>query len=443
MNAPSASAPAAPAAPAVPTLVAERFESGGVHPMALFPIEGALAVVTETQIGRIADEKIEWIGKIPNDKPAFGGTMVSSVHGRWPDAVDVIYTSRNGRAPEPTFFALTGKGIRHVIGEGGSPARAAGLVRIGESELFVSWTMGTGVEVTTVRGPRLVRIPTSAKTAGCKPGELWGGEFLTDPKAIPPNIVGATPAGTLIWIGPLCEKRAPVAEIWDAEGKSRVVELGSMAKDGDGSFVAGKGDEAWITLDGGKTLLHYLDGKLEPVPRAGRPIQNIFVPAGGALHTNDGTTIHRRDGDRWTPVAHFTWSHGLRALTVDEKGTFWGSSWAMGAVRFRATPTIDAHEGCATPFVFLYDVSSKNAKDFTFPDTRKVLSTFAEVADLRLVEVEEESTRRLGVVVKTAAQGDALMAHVRANMKGEDPTMLCYAPKSPRAIDIAGKPKGK
>ncbi|MBK9266482.1 MAG: hypothetical protein IPM54_42680 [Polyangiaceae bacterium] len=76
---------------------------------------------------------------------------------------------------------------------------------------------------------------------------------------------------------------------------------------------------------------------------------------------------------------------------------------------------------------------------YTFPTTRKALSTFPEVSDITLVEYWEEG-RKLGIKVKSEAQGEAVIAHVKANMKDEWPELICFEPRSPRVIEMkAGK----
>jgi hypothetical protein len=48
-----------------------------------------------------------------------------------------------------------------------------------------------------------------------------------------------------------------------------------------------------------------------------------------------------------------------------------------------------------------------------------------------------EGVLRLGLVVSSKAQGEAVIAHVKAAMKNERPTLLCYEPKAPRRIEVA------
>jgi hypothetical protein len=94
-------------------------------------------------------------------------------------------------------------------------------------------------------------------------------------------------------------------------------------------------------------------------------------------------------------------------------------------------------DGCPTPFVFLYDVSSKSPPAFDFPGTRKALSTFARVSDIGFIEFVHEAQRKLGVKVPSAEIGREVVAHVVANMKDEHPELVCFDPKeSVRSIKI-------
>src|SRR5262249_4294818 len=117
--------------------------------------------------------------------------------------------------------------------------------------------------------------------------------------------------------------------------------------------------------------------------------------------------------------------------------TFFATS-ARVVYRLRPAPKDDApplEEGCATPFVYLYDVSSKNAKDFTFPSTRKALSTFAGAGEIGLVE-STDGGRRLRSTVTRKAQGEAVIAHLKETMKDEEPQLYCYEPKAARKIEL-------
>src|SRR5262245_801574 len=84
----SAAAPEQLAQPAVPTLVPQPIEA--TKGLSYYPIEGAHIVVQGLRVGRLVDDKVEWIGTVPETNQALGGTTIYDVYGKWPD-VDVKY----------------------------------------------------------------------------------------------------------------------------------------------------------------------------------------------------------------------------------------------------------------------------------------------------------------------------------------------------------------
>jgi hypothetical protein len=435
----SAAVAPAPAPEAVPTLGAELFAPGKSHPQALFAVEGALMAVEGPRVGRIVGEGIEWATQqIPKASGCCGDYVITSVHGRWPDRLDVVYTTSNGRALMPTYVPLTGKGVSQRIADGGGWGSIAGVATVGESTVIASSGMVEGTRVSTVRGPAVARRMQTPAEAGCKADDIPKPEDLPQRPAISPSAFAASPAGTMMSIGNLCEKRGAAAEVWDGTSKSRIVELGAWTKSEGytARLLPGVGDELWIFLDGASAILRYHDGEITPLSRLEKLVRNVFVSAAGQLHASDGWTIHRYTDGKWTPIARLQWPSRFDAIVVDE-GTLWAV--ALGSAhRLRPAPSVAFHEGCPTPFVYLYDVSWKNDDKFTYPDTRKALSTFPEASELGLVEFRE-GVRRLGIVVSSKAQGEAVIAHVKANMKDEDPELLCYEPRSPRRIDMMPK----
>ena len=93
-------------------------------------------------------------------------------------------------------------------------------------------------------------------------------------------------------------------------------------------------------------------------------------------------------------------------------------------------------EGCDHPFVYIFDVSKSAPADFVFPSTKKALATFPAVADIELVELTHQGKRRLGARVKDAAMGRALVTHIVANMKDEQPLLVCFTPSTERRIAL-------
>jgi hypothetical protein len=335
---------------------------------------------------------------------------------------------------------LTGVGVEHVVAAGGGMANIAGVARVGDATLLVAHDLFEGLRFAPVRG-KLARTAQTPEQAGCKERELTtrqqGGS--TTP-AMMPEAAGGTPDGTLVTLGRLCEKRAPAAEVWDKAGKSRFVDLGRWWKrvGWRARILEGKGDELWAFSDAWSRLLHFKDGNFEALPDLEHPVQALFVSARGELHVSDGRTVHRYDGKGWVPAAHLAERETGR-MAMDEQGGFWSD----GVFRLRpsAGATPPPAEPCAA-FVYLYEASYKNGPKFTYPETRKALASFPEANALGLVEMGASYDRRVGVTVASRAQGEALAAHLRANMKNEDPRVFCFDPKTaeaPRFIPLDAK----
>ena len=205
---PSPSA-AAEEAPAIPTLALEKFAPEGVNLESLYAVEGALMVVSNFRVGRIAGESIEWLKKeIPREFTAFGPNTIDAVHGRWPDSIGVVYSNTNGRASNPTYVPMTGVGMQHEAAPG-SHGEIFGVARLGESTV-VAGKSYNGVEFATVRGTAS-RKPQTPEEAGCKGGKPEYGPVLP---AIDPEVIESTPAGTLVSIGKLCGEPTVAAEVW-------------------------------------------------------------------------------------------------------------------------------------------------------------------------------------------------------------------------------------
>lgn len=395
-------------------------------------VDGALLVSSEDRIGRLDGEKIEWLGKVPAPLPAFGSaSCVNQMSGKYPDRIDVVYSSNNGRAPMPTYMALTGKGEGYRFAPGGGAGGVIGFATIGETTLMMGYGY-EGYETIRVRGPIMARIPTRPEPAGCKPGEVQHDEYRKG-YAVVPDAFGASEDGTVILVGMLCGKR-PAAEVWDKDGKSKIHELGEWAKEMSYTtlLLPGPGDVSWIVNAGSKPILEYRGGKFSPLPVLPN-LTSAFVSSSKVLHAVDGQSIYRYADGAFTKVADVVWPHS--GMQIEEWG---GTFYAMIAGTLQrlepAEPIVHA-EGCKTPFVYLYDVSPKSEPNYSFPTTRKALATFDKVGDIQLLEFVE-GVRRLGIKVPDAKTGEAVIAHVRSSMKDENPVLLCYEPKTPRIIDM-------
>jgi hypothetical protein len=286
----------------------------------------------------------------------------------------------------PSYHALTGKGTGFTFQPGGGVGSIAGLARAGESLLLAGYSGQDGDQFVPVRGPLVIRARQTPAQAGCKPGEVYKDQYRPPPSAISPGAFGGTRAGTVMSYGTLCEKRGAAMEVWDkTTGKSHIVDLSGFAKSMGYrvKFLRAPGeDEVWVASEDGNVILHYVNDKFEALPKLERPLMQAFVSQTGQLYASDGWTIQRFEDGKWTLVAHMPWLYKYSSLAVDKDNKFWISTG--GSVhKLKEGPKVAYHEGCATPFVFLYDVSFDNAKDFTFPSTRKALATFAGVAEVR------------------------------------------------------------
>jgi hypothetical protein len=424
-----APAPSAQAPVSLPTLVEEELAPEGVRPSAVFAVEGAVMAVAGFRVGRITGDRIDWLkGTIPTpEKDGLGPLYVNGVYGRWPDSIGATFERINGRISAPQYFPLLGV-ARSLAGFTGW---VVGAAQVGASTIVVGSFAGSGVEFETVRGTAK-RKPMTREAAACKE--------RGDRPALDPRAVAATRGGTMVTVGQLCEERAG-AEIWDTQGKSRIVDLRRFWKEVEWRplLLGGDGEDLWAMSNPWSTVLRFREGAFEAVPDLGRPIRNLFVSPRGVLHASDGRILHRLDPTGWTPVALLPPGRSYAQMVMDEQDRIWVSFGAIrlgddglqagvtedGIRRLRPGPSAPLPSGCATPFVYLYVASYANGKTYTYPKTRKALSTFPEAATLGLVEFDD-GRRRLGVTVTSMAQGAALIDHLHQTMKEDDPRLFCF-----------------
>lgn len=409
----------------------------------LYPIENAVIVSAKYRLGRITDDEgtVEWLGRVPDGNPAIGPTRILGVYGVAPKDVDVRYQWNNGRAPEPTYFPLSGKGHSVITGEGGMYGYISGIARVRDTTILGTYGRETGHVLRTVRGPKLVRKLTTAKEAGCTAAELGPQIDEQAPKAIGPNDLAGNDKGELFSVGELCEKRGPAVERWDAEGKATILPIPwKKERVRFARFLRGKGDKLWLFGTGELPLLEYRDGAFVALSAAFPDASaKPFVSLEGELYAYTDEGVFRLDETKtaFVPVAKLQYPKSILALTK-AGDTFWVNS--RGRVgKLVPAASVDRRDDCPTPFVDLYRVSDNSDAKFTFPTTQKALASFPERDAIALVDSEVEGVRRLGVVVTSNAQGEALIAHLATTMKDEHPTLMCYQPKNPRVIPPPAK----
>lgn len=430
------SSTAAAPPPTIPAYAIEPFTPDGTKLTAAFAIEGAVMVTDGVRVGRVDGDKVEWVGKIPRVTTSYGENSVYMVSGRYPDRVDAFFETSQGRAPAPTFYPITGKGVSHTEAPGGGGAWLY-PARVGETTILATSSSADGHRLVTVRGPWLRRRHLTAK-AGCKPGEMDTGGIPVQLEQIPtvePDAFEATADGTLIAIGPRCRTDKPAAEIWDkTTGASRIVELGHLWPTLDRARLL-KSRDGGLWAFGGpyQPVLHFDGSELRPIAMTLSPLEAIYTSPQGDLHarTKD-RALHRWSEGRWIAIGRLPDAdpaRELRDLVLDGGGTMYASRWeangrALYRLRERERVPAPSEATCRGWFVFLYRVSPKNGPTYTYPTTRKALSTFADASRLRLVEID----RDLGLIVTSKAQGEAVIAHLAQTMKDETPRLFCHAP---------------
>lgn len=459
--------PAANEAPKeIPTLVLERFKTATFNPDKVYAIDGAVVVVFETfkedlgviKLGRVVGDTIEPFGRVGSKFSATGGRGVTNVGGYYPDGVDVYTRDMGGRIYAPGVYAATGKGKDLGFGGAGGGARIDGVARVGETTLLSGWDQFAGLwALELYRGPphKIVR-KTRTEMKCLPPGDeafMWMGSKPT--VAVDPRVFSATRAGTILSLGQLCRREGtgdltPVAEIWTGnDEKSRIEDLSSvMGKStgfgwGFGAFL-GKGDEMWYGAAESEyvssgPLLHYKDGHFEMVAPPGKQIVNMTAAPSGELYVSDGETLFRRDDGKWTPIARFDWPRAFETFAVYE-GTVWVSTNDQ-VFRLKPGRGVEPRDDCPSPFVYLQDVKPERAAKERYPNTTAAIASFPEAADLSFQAFTEGNRPRIGVSVKSNAQGKALIEHLRPLLPDISPKLVCYAPDKPRKIPIPAKKK--
>lgn len=434
----AASAGAEPAG-GVASFTAKKFAPAGIEPRGMFLVEGGIVVTEGQRIGLANGEGVTSLGSIPKGSSALGDNRITSVQGRAPDMVSVIYVSGDNSALRPTYFPLSDKEKPLVVAEDGGAGFITGVARVGEA-VFLSVSDNRGSTIVQVRGPKLARPRHTHAEAGCSLGEVAAG--ISDPSvpAIFTWALQSAPSGTMMSLGKLCEKRGPAAEVWDKDGNRKIVDLTPWWKSMSyfPTILKGNGDELWLYSDElNPIILHYKDGAIVPVPELRRQIADVFVSARGELFVSDGAAIYHFEGGKWSTAGVLPADIRFHAFAYDDKGMLWASS--AGVYRLQPGPRVAAPKECDTPFVYLHEVSSEDGKENTYPAMRKALAAFPEASALGLLEFGPKQGRHLGITVKSWVQGEAVVAHVKAAMKDQHPHVVCYKPKDVRGISLDAK----
>ncbi len=415
--------------PAPPVLELQRaFEKELPSYANVYVIDGHLLVSSRYRVGKVVGDRIEWIAKATETMAGGGDNLIQSLWGRSLGELNATLRNDNGRIGTELFDAVTGEGYDTAYGPGGGYGSISGYAYLGESMvLFGRDYMGPRMEVG--RGKPVERYSIPAGSVGCKtPGYQPMG-------AVHSWAFGGARNGMLVSAGAHCDGDKPALEVWPPnEKKPSIVKLDAWL-DEQARFDAVEpvgADAVWLLPYRGTKILELRGDKVTVV----HDIEGYDKGQMGAddtLYVSDKRNLWEVRGAERKIVAKLAWPTHLHAI-VRHEGTFWVR--VLGSV-YRLVPGKDPEvlDECKTPFVHLYDVKVDVLPDFTFPATRKALSSFSGAKEVSLVEFVE-GARRLGVVVPSREVGEAVVAHVKATMKDEQPRLVCYEPKSPKVHPI-------
>jgi hypothetical protein len=428
----------------------------------LHPLRGTMAVSYGGYVLALKDNKLErWASIFPEEAYTF--TMVG---GRYPKPVvaRVYFDSwaspgyqRSPPVKESQYYELGGTDWKHRAGDPGK--KVAGWK--GDSLLAIQ---SHGLAALGGDGKPPTQAPPR-DAAGCK--------GATTELAI--EDLDGLPSGEAFVIGKRCSTGAYAVEVWSAGATESTLEdlpdapLGvtralvtASAPDrayavlsGESGVYAARWDgrafrkleftaerdalAAWAAADG--TLFMVLALK-SPTPKTAKA-ELVRVSISGEV-AKSATFAPSPGAKVWAADAQTAYVASYGSILSTKPGlTFVVPKKDEKPTEAPKPPPLPEAtmppytDACTTPFVWLYDVSSKAPTGYDFPTTRKALASFPGVADLALVEFVHGSVRRLGVKVASGAQGKALVEHVIANMKDESPSLVCLAPtESVRPIAI-------
>ncbi len=409
------------------------------------------------------DPKAVTTEEVPGNTPPLGAYEIRRLEGTWPDVLyaDAHFYSFMG----PRQFSYRDVSYERRNGTWGVIGASPGAV--------TTWKDGRTL---TLRMGKLESVPEAPE--GGIPPQTKAGDApgcKGSPAALDAKNLTALSSGEIFLLGRRCDTGTMGVERLGA-GPSVLEELPDPPKEPLKTLIAaGSTKSVYVATSGeGKPYVARYDGRAFrsiAVPDAGE-VEGLWATPDGAAflitynRTQKGapTLLVRIETDG--TVTRFIAPRGRRfrglwASDKDTAYTAWDDDYGEASVLFSTKPDVisgappasfseeapassgsDAPppemaslpmpaytDGCRTPFVFLYDVSPKAPPNFDFPTTRKAISTFANLSEIKLVEFVYEKKKKLGAVVPSAEVGRALMTQVVRNMKDENPELSCYEPK--------------
>lgn len=436
---PDAGEPPPPAT--IPELSFEPFRVEDKPLKHVFAIDGATIVTTDNVVGYIDGDRVEWIAKVPKDRPHIGHNIIEHVDGKYLDSIDVIFTTDNGRALSPIWLPLTGKGTLHdeaPYGGFGSIREA----RIGDSVLIATHSSFNNDRILTVRGPKLVR-----KFANVKPctasfyKEQWIQASIDEHALVPPEGFGATAAGTLVAIGDRCMSEGVWAEVWAPNSTtSRLVDLRPLLKHTSLRMMMLRmgEDGLWIWSGEFEPILQFQNGEFKTIPSPEAPVSNVFLSSKGELHARAADEVLRFDNGKWVPVARFASfpARGVNEFVMDDKGRFWAANYEE-AFRLRETKQVPAEHVCTGWFVRITEQDTTHTKKQQ-TDLEKMVASYAKKDGVKLV-IGTDYPWMIGASFANKADAEAFAAHAATAFPNDKPVAYCSGANPPRLEDYPKK----
>jgi hypothetical protein len=423
---PSSSVAPTPSPPTIPELGFEPFRVEGKPLKRVFAIEGATIVTTDNVVGYIDGDRVEWIAKVPKDRPNIGHNIIEHVDGKYLDRIDVVMETDNGRALSPIWLPLTGKGTLHDEAAGGGFGSIL-EARVGDSVLIATSSTFNNDRIVTVRGPSLTRKLTNAK--GCKGyyDQAWIQASIDEHAAVRPIGFQATGTGTLVAVGNRCGEDKPFAEVWAAGStSSRLVDLGAHWKrvSHAAKILRAGEDGLWMYNGEYQRLVQFQNGEFKPVPGPDAPISDAFLSTKGQLHVRAVDEILRLEpSGKWEAVARLaSLPQRLSDFVMDDAGRFWASS-RDEVYRLRETKQVPAERACRGWFVSLAEQNTARAKAQA-AELTKIVANYPKGDGLKLIMAKSWPSV-IGVSLGSRAEADAFVTYLATALPTEKPAEFC------------------
>jgi hypothetical protein len=409
-----------------------------------FPVEGAILVLADgyppqadgatlgTPLGVLEGDTLTFPPRLA--VPGFMSLIVS-VEGKWPSALDLLATGTTGRTGIAEHWSLGAKAWE--LKKSAESSLYVGLANTGTSLLALRIPAlafpGTRSDVVALRGS-LAGVKLSPIDPACTKGLSADDVAMLPPTDLQPQLFGSTGAGTLFALGTRCNEKSAI-ETWAAGTKgSKVVETKATGFESVRISTARGRDEAWVfsspvlrydgaswsvfeeraltagalavdgtlwAIDDQAKLWRGKPGAFEEIP-VGAPVDDVAIASDGTVWIAAGGALHRtkREGDTAKDVKV-------------------ASTSPPPAGKLGKAPPKPGGPKCKTNVVVLYGFTKTTPDDYDFPLSRKALKGHTELETTRFVVRRRQEARR-----DHREGGEGIEAPGRLRAAGDPPRAL-------------------